>query len=137
MEIPERLRCLFSAEIEQRSESFVIEIPKRELQQGDVEEGETYRVVILSSGKTGGEGAEEAEGDRQQHSQPPGPPVAEGELRDVEIEDTGELGDGIARVERGFVVIIPDTEQGEQVTVEITDVQQNVAFGEVIKRQSP
>jgi predicted RNA-binding protein with TRAM domain len=54
----------------------------------------------------------------------------------VEIEDIGEQGDGITRVERGFVVIVPDTEQGERVNIEITDVGENVAFAEVTERVS-
>jgi predicted RNA-binding protein with TRAM domain len=62
--------------------------------------------------------------------------VDEGETREVEIEDIGEQGDGITRVERGFVVIVPDTEQGERATVEITDVRENVAFAEVVERLS-
>ena len=65
---------------------------------------------------------------------PQTPPVEEGEQRTVEIEDLGDQGDGITRVERGFVVIVPDSKQGERVTVEITDVQRNVAFAEVVER---
>jgi len=34
------------------------------------------------------------------------PPVEAGETRTVEIEDVGDQGDGITRVERGFVVIV-------------------------------
>jgi predicted RNA-binding protein with TRAM domain len=64
------------------------------------------------------------------------PPVEEGEQRDVEIENLGDQGDGITRVERGFVVIVPDTEPSERVTVEITDVRENVAFAEVVERLS-
>jgi predicted RNA-binding protein with TRAM domain len=52
----------------------------------------------------------------------------------VDIEDIGDQGDGVTRVERGFVVIVPDTKQGERVTIEITDVRQNVAFADVIER---
>jgi len=33
-------------------------------------------------------------------------------------------------------VIAPDTEVGERVTVEITDVRANVAFAEVVERKS-
>jgi len=43
--------------------------------------------------------------------EPQKPPVTEGEQRTVEIEDIGDQGDGITRVERGFVVIVSDTEQ--------------------------
>lgn len=132
MEIPEQLLCLFSAQLEERDGSYVIEVPKQELRQGEITEGETYRIAMLS-GLTDGEN-ETTEPERERG--PPEPPVEEGEHREVEIEDIGEQGDGIARVERGFVVIVPDTEKGERVTVEITDVQQNVAFAEVVDRQT-
>jgi predicted RNA-binding protein with TRAM domain len=65
-------------------------------------------------------------------NEPPEPPVEEGERREVEIEDIGDQGDGITRVERGFVVIVPETKPGDRVTIEIADVQQNVAFAEVL-----
>lgn len=42
----------------------------------------------------------------------------------------------IVRVVRGVVVIVLESEQGEQVTIEITDVQQTVAIAEVAERQS-
>lgn len=48
-----------------------------------------------------------------------GPPVEDDECRVVEIEDVGEQGDGIARAERGYVIIVPDTEPGERVVIEI------------------
>jgi predicted RNA-binding protein with TRAM domain len=132
MEIPEQLRCLFSTKVEQQDETYVVEIPKQEIQVGDLQQGETYRVALLSSPiqgtKTKATGA-------QEHEQP-GPPVEEGETREVEIEDIGEQGDGITRVDRGFVVIVPDTEQGERVSIEITDVGENVAFAEVTERLS-
>ena len=74
--------------------------------------------------------------DSQPEKGPPAPPVEEGETRTVEIENIGDQGDGITRVERGFVVIVPDTEQGERVAIEITDVRENVAFAEVVERVS-
>ncbi|MFO7791721.1 MAG: TRAM domain-containing protein [Candidatus Saliniplasma sp.] len=58
------------------------------------------------------------------------PPVEEGETYDVEIEDMGKEGDGVAKVEN-FVVFIPDTEVGDKVTIEITKVLHTMAFGEV------
>lgn len=64
-----------------------------------------------------------------------GPPVEEGDQRTVDIEDIGKRGDGISRVERGYVIIVPDTEPGERVTIEISNVRENVGFGEVIERQ--
>jgi predicted RNA-binding protein with TRAM domain len=56
-----------------------------------------------------------------------------GELRYVEIEDIGKQGDGIARVERGYVIIVPGAEVGERVKVEITEVKSNFAVGEIIE----
>lgn len=62
------------------------------------------------------------------------PPVEVGETREVEIDSLGEQGDGIARVERGYVLIIPDTEVGDRVTARIETTKQNVAFAEVVER---
>lgn len=60
--------------------------------------------------------------------------MEEGDIREVEIETVGDQGDGIARVDRGFVVIVPETGPGERVTIEITDVKETVAFGTVTER---
>jgi predicted RNA-binding protein with TRAM domain len=46
----------------------------------------------------------------------------------------GDQGDGLTRVERGFVVIVPETEMGERVRITIESVHETVAFGEVIER---
>lgn len=134
MEISEQLRCLFSGQIEERGGSYVVEVPKRELQLGEIRENDTYRVAILPSPAAGETEQTSTEPEREHRSTEP--PVEEGESRNVEIEDIGEQGDGITRVERGFVVIVPDTEEGERVTVEITDVRENVAFAEVVERLS-
>jgi len=114
---------------------------------GDVAPGDVYRIALLATGE-----AEDDEG--RPHSPSPalghrtsprpgtgrradqGPPVDEGERRTVDIEDIGEKGDGIARVERGYVVIVPDTEQGERVTIEITDVKENLGFAQVVERKA-
>lgn len=55
--------------------------------------------------------------------------------RTVDIEEIGEQGDGIAHVERGYIVIVPDTGPRERATIEITDVTENVDFSEVICRE--
>jgi predicted RNA-binding protein with TRAM domain len=133
MEFSDQLLCLFSEQIEQQDGSYVVEIPKRELQLGDLEEGRTYRVAMLAASIAT---KEEPDIDEVGESSPLEPPVEEGETCVVEIEGIGEQGDGIARVERGYVVIVPDTEKGERVRIEITDVTQNVAFAEVVERLS-
>ena len=136
MEISDQLRCLFSATVAERGDSYIIEVPEDEIRLGDIQQGETYRVAVLPSPTTEESDDTEADSQPEQAAQSPQspqtPPVKEGEQRTVEIEDIVEQGDGITRVERGFVVIVPDTQQGERVTVEITDVRQNVAFAEVM-----
>ena len=135
MEIPDKLHCLFSADIEQQNDTYTLEVPKREVRMGSLEDGGTYRVALLPT-MGNGSTASEANDEPRRETGTQDPPVEEGETRTVEIEDLGDKGDGITRVERGFVVIVPDTEQGERVTVEVTDVRENVAFAEVIERES-
>ena len=134
MEISEQLLCLFSGRVEERDGSFVVEVPEQELRLGDLQADETYRVAVLPSSATNE--ADNTDIDSQSEQTPQTPPVEEGEQRTVEIEDIGDQGDGITRVERGFVVIVPDTKQSERVTIEITDVRENVAFAEVVERVS-
>ncbi|SEP32302.1 Predicted RNA-binding protein, contains TRAM domain [Halorientalis persicus] len=132
MDIPDQLRCLFSVSVEKRNDSVVIEIPEQEIQNGDLQPSKTYRAAVLAA-RTADE-TSDTDATTQSTHPPQTPPVEEGEQRTVEIEDLGDQGDGITRVERGFVVIVPDSKQGERVTVEITDVQRNVAFAEVVER---
>ncbi|WP_193310604.1 TRAM domain-containing protein [Halorubrum halophilum] len=134
MEISEQLHCLFSGKIEEREGSYVVEVPEQELRHGELQADETYRVAVLPSSATNE--VNDTDADSQPEQAPQTPPVEEGEQRTVEIEDIGDQGDGITRVERGFVVIVPDTKQSERVTIEITDVQENVAFADVVERVS-
>lgn len=136
MELSDNLMCLFSGRVEQRDGTYVVEIPERELEVGTLDDETTYRFAVLSipsrSGPSPSVSSSTDAPARPDDS--PDPPVAEGDTREVEIEDLGDQGDGITRVERGFVVIVPDTEPGERVQIEITDVRDNVAFGEVVAR---
>ncbi|WP_080510544.1 TRAM domain-containing protein [Halorubrum kocurii] len=100
----------------------------------ELQADETYRVAVLPSSVTNE--TNNTDVDPQPEQAPQTPPVEKGEQRTVEIEDIGDQGDGITRVERGFVVIVPDTKQSERVTIEITDVHENVAFAEVVERVS-
>ena len=52
----------------------------------------------------------------------------------MEITEIGDQGDGLTRVERGFVVIVPETQQGERVRIQVQTVKENVAFAEVVER---
>lgn len=135
MELPDQLRCLFTATVEENNGTYLIEVPEQELQHDSLEQDTTYRVAVLPTVGDGNDHTTEAatasDTDRDDGQDPP---VAEGEQRTVDIESLGEQGDGITRVERGFVVIVPDTDVGERVTIEITDVTETVAFADVVER---
>jgi predicted RNA-binding protein with TRAM domain len=61
----------------------------------------------------------------------PTPSVSSGDIREVTIESLGDQGDGTAKVERGYVLIVPGARPEDEVTVEITDVRENFAFTRV------
>ena len=131
MEISDKLLCLFNADVRDEDDRYVVEVPKREVETGSIDPGETYRVALISR-------AAESTSDSPESDEPtsePQPPVEPGELRYVEIEDIGKQGDGIARVERGYVIIVPDTEVGDRVKIEVTEVKSNFAVGEVIEEE--
>ena len=131
MEISDKLLCLFNADVRDEDDRYIVEVPKREVETGSIEAGGTYRVALISR-------AMEAESEATNVEEPssePQPPVEPGELRYVEIEDIGKQGDGIARVERGYVIIVPDTEIGERVKIEVVEVKSNFAVGEVIEEE--
>lgn len=129
MEISEKLLCLFSAEVSANGDTYTVEVPRREIETGSIDPGETYRVALISATD---DSQSTTSTTPDQVSGQPQPPVEGGEIRYVEIEDLGKQGDGIARVERGYVIIVPDSEVGERVKVEITEVKSNFAVGEII-----
>jgi predicted RNA-binding protein with TRAM domain len=126
MELPTPLRCLFSGRIEERDGSYVIEVPRDEVELGSVETGGVYRVGVL--GRPGESDAAAPPTGRPGRGE--GPPVSEGEVHEVEIEDVGDQGDGLARVGPGYVVFVPGASVGDRPTVRITSARENVAFAE-------
>ena len=129
MEISEQLLCLFSAEVRDEGGEYRVEVPKREVETGALEPGATYRVALIDRQPSTTSESDETDTDV---SDGPQPPVEPGEMRYVEVEDLGKQGDGIARVERGYVIIVPGTEVGERVKIEVTEVKSNFAVGEVV-----
>jgi predicted RNA-binding protein with TRAM domain len=131
VEIPDQLECLFTTSIDQQGESYRIEIPRSELEQGTITSGETYRVAVVSStprsdGVSSSESGSDSDSSTQQS-----PPVEPGDIREVTIESLGDQGDGIAKIDRGYVVIVPDTHPDDEVTIEIEQTRENVAFARV------
>ncbi|EMA70415.1 TRAM domain-containing protein [Halorubrum kocurii] len=139
MDISETLQTLYTATVEQDDGTYQITVPEREIETGTLTEAETYRVALISTAASDADDTETTDTinstdheDQQQEYQ--GPPVEEGEQRDVEIENLGDQGDGIAKVERGYVVIVPETSIGDRITVEMRQVRENVAFADVVDR---
>jgi len=59
-------------------------------------------------------------------------PVREGDVVEVTIDDMGEEGDGIAKVD-GFTVFVSGVEEGQTVEVRIDDVKPRFAFGQPVR----
>lgn len=147
MEISDDLLCFFTAELAEKDGNYVIEVPAREVSKGQIQPGQVYRAAIVQTeaakpedqtrrqDQTDSAAKKSDHSDQRRTRTNQEPPVEKGEQRTVDIENLGEQGDGIARVERGYVVIVPDTEPNERVRIEITDVSENVGFGEVIERE--
>ncbi|WP_254546778.1 TRAM domain-containing protein [Halomarina pelagica] len=151
VEISDSLRLLFETSIEARDDRYVVPIPADLVENGSLSTDDSYRIALFPAPDAAPQTAS-ATGTRQertetasdqsreaatQPSQPSGrsqqtPPVEEGEVRSVTIDTLGDQGDGIAKVERGFILIVPGTQPGDQVRVEITDVKETVAFAEPV-----
>mgnify|MGYP000742331019 CR=1 FL=1 len=121
------LLAVFSAEIERKDGDYVISIPDRELDIGEMDPSGVYRFGVID--------AVEGEPNRTTSSSPSRstPPVDEGDVLEVEIDSKGEEGDGIAYVEGGYVVFVPNTAIGDVVTVEITSVGPRFARAEPVE----
>ncbi|WP_408959608.1 TRAM domain-containing protein [Natrinema sp. 74] len=133
MEISDKLLCLFSTDVSEEEDRYVIEVPRQEVETGDIDPGEVYRVALISRDEAAGDDDTTTTSQPSTAPSEPQPPVDVGETRYVEIEDIGKQGDGIARVERGYVIIVPDADVGERVKIEVTEVKSNFAVGEIIE----
>ncbi len=132
MEVSDELLCLFSATVREEGDRHVIEVPTREVETGSLSTGDTYRVALIDGGRQSTSRSEQG-ATTTTTGEEPQPPVEEGEVRYVEVEDIGKQGDGIARVERGYVIIVPGAEVGERVKIEVSEVKSNFAVGEIIE----
>lgn len=58
-------------------------------------------------------------------------PIKVGEEYDVEINEVGSRGDGIARI-KNFVVFVGNTKKGEKAHIKIKEVRNRFAIGEKV-----
>ena len=137
MEISEELTCLYSATVDEDRDSYVIEVPKAEVEEGFVDSSQVYKIALMSTRPRPSPDEVDStatDTDADQAVDQQGPPVSVGEQRIVEIDEMGDQGDGLTRVERGYVVIVPETEVGERVRIQIRHVNETVAFADVVER---
>jgi predicted RNA-binding protein with TRAM domain len=132
VDVPDSLRTLYSATVDSAGDSYSIEVPASEVEDGSLDVDEQYRVALLQLPESQ---KEPGELQHSAHQHPPGsandsppvdPPVDEGEILEVEISDIGDEGDGLARLD-GFVVFVPGGKPGDRLTVRIQKVKTTVA----------
>lgn len=141
-EISDSLRLLYETTLEEREDEYVLTLPKGLVEDSSLANDSSYRVALLDSASD----SRQSKSDRsetipqvteptdEQRIESQGPPVEIGDVRSVTIDTLGDQGDGIAKVERGFIVIVPDTRPGDHVDVEITNVADSVAFAEPVSK---
>jgi predicted RNA-binding protein with TRAM domain len=65
----------------------------------------------------------------------PPKPVEVDQEYDVDIKEMSRRGDGIARIE-GFVVFVPNTQNGDHVKIRVTRVSRRFAEAEVVSKEA-
>ena len=135
VEVPDSLQSVFTASLKESDERYIVEIPTSEIEHDAVHLDEIYRIAVLPSPTIDGKEVQNSQSSTEQSNpnRNDGPPVQKQERLDVTIEAVGDQGDGIAKVDRGYVVIVPGAQPGEQVTIEVQDVKENVAFANVVE----
>ncbi len=131
MNISEDLLCLYTATAERDGDEIVLSIPEREVSLGSIGAGTTVRVALLDNPDLG-DTEDRSVASPSNRDQVDQPPVEEGEVRRVEIESIGDQGDGIAKVDRGYVLVVPNGEPGDLLTVRIETVTPTVGFAEIV-----
>ena len=134
MNISEDLLCLYTATAERDGDELVLSIPEREVSLGSIGAGTTVRVALLDDPDLG-DTEDRSAASPSNRDQVDQPPVEEGEVRRVEIESIGDQGDGIAKVDRGYVLVVPNGEPGDLLTVRIETVTPTVGFAEIVSGQ--
>ncbi len=59
-------------------------------------------------------------------------PVTAGEVLEVKINDVGDKGDGIAKID-GFVIFVKNAVKGQRVKIKVEKVLESVAFAKLIE----
>lgn len=141
--VPNSIISLYTAEIVEDDGSYYVEIPSGEVENTHLQVGDTVKVGLHNVESESNEVYTEPVEDnndtqRFTSKQHQTPPVAEDDEVTVTVEDVGKKGDGIARVDGSFVIIVPGARPGDTVDVKVTDVKETFAIGEPVEfKQSP
>lgn len=131
VEVPDRLRSLFSATLDERAGMHVVRVPPSVIEGDAIDPTKPYEIAVLDRPDASRRAAAtRTEDESRPESQ--GPPVTENDVLTVTIDAVGDQGDGIAKVDRGYVLIVPDAEPGDEVTVRVETVRPNVAFASIV-----
>jgi predicted RNA-binding protein with TRAM domain len=136
MDIPDALRAVYSARLKEENGRYYLTVPAREIESDTLTANETYKLCMLTPGGHSADHGDDKSTDGSVSTRDDSPPVSAGERRTVTIEGIGDKGDGIARIDRGYVLIVPETDVGERVTVEVDQARDNVGFASVISHHT-
>ena len=126
--------CRYTAQIQAENGRYLLEIPDAEVELGALLIDGAYRITIehIADTEESTETASQTTNGQSANAETQAP-VSEGEQLDVEIEDLGQQGDGIARVGPGYVLIVPGSDVGEHYTVEVQQITPSFGFAEIIE----
>lgn len=131
VEVPNRLCSLFTASLDERDGEHVVRIPASVIENDEIDPSESYRIAVLDRPGSSRRSDPQSDDDRS-GSADRGPPVAENDVLTVTVNAVGDQGDGIAKVDRGYVLIVSDAAPGDEVSVRVETVKPNVAFASVV-----
>ena len=126
---------LFSAEIDTDEGPPSVTVPEQELTVGELDADTSYRVAIYPMAGHSPSNSHDSSSNSQRSQETSPPPVEQGDTREVEVEDVGDQGDGIARLGPGYIVFVPDAGIGDRVKINITEARENFAFAEVVEHE--
>lgn len=136
LRIPDKLESIYKVRATRNQDgTLTVEIPEVVDSNLDIEDGELLQVALFSTENNPTEFGVSNAGRSENGHIPDSSdtPVDEGEKREVEVTEKGDKGDGIAKIDDGFVLIVPDADVGEIHRVEVTRVDNRFAFSESIE----
>lgn len=132
--VPNRLRALVTTEAKSQKGTLSVELPDELIEHDAIDPTEVYQIAVLATAsKHARSGSNQSASDSASRTSRR-PPVQEGETRTVTIDTLGDQGDGIARIEHGFVLIVSDAQPDDELVIEVESVQSNVAFATIVER---